>query len=337
MDSVEPPARRQGPLRLLLRLNDAALFLAVIGFAGFTLTLLFARFHWVLDNATGFESVYFLVSIPLVIAAAIRRMRITVAFAATLAIYHTLLVAPFYFGSTPKAINRPKGFRVMSANLQWDSKDPERVYHVIEQEAPDILALQEVTPARLPDLERLRGTYPYWTHYVDSNLLGVALLSKFPIAGEHRRWITKGVYPTVIATLDVNGTPLHIAITHTVPPFSGDLVKERDAQLTAIQKELDRITGSCLVVGDLNATMWTPSFRDFVRAASLENARKGYGVVPTYKFRGIPMVPIDHVLYRGNLDIKDCRSGPEIGSDHLPLMVDFARFDAAAESIHIDD
>ncbi|MCC6796146.1 MAG: endonuclease/exonuclease/phosphatase family protein [Candidatus Hydrogenedentes bacterium] len=337
MGSVESPARKQGPMRFLLRLFDAALFLTVIGFGGFTLTLLLARLHWVLDNATGFEFVFFLVSLPLVIVAAIRRMRITGAIAGVLAIYHAMLVAPFYIGSPPDAIKRLKGFRVMSANLQWDSKDPERVYKIINQEAPDILALQEVTPSRLPELERLRDNYPYWTHYAEASVLGVALLSKFPITEEKRRWITKGVYPTVIATLDINGTPLHIAITHTVPPFSSDWVKERDAQLTTLQKELIGIPGNRLVVGDLNATMWTPSYRDFVHAAGLQNARKGHGVVPTYKFRGIPMVPIDHILTRGNVVVQDCRAGPEMGSDHRPLIVDIAYFDDVREPTHISD
>ena len=180
VDAQSPKIR--SPLRLLLGLVDVLVFLGVIGFSAFTLALLFARWHWLLDNATGFESVYLLVSIPLVAAAAIRRMRITVAIAGAIAIYHAMLVVPYYFGSAPEAYTKLKGFRLMSANLQWDSKDPERVYRVIEQEAPDILALQEVTPARLPGLERLRDAYPYWAHYVDNNLLGVALLSKFPIA-----------------------------------------------------------------------------------------------------------------------------------------------------------
>jgi endonuclease/exonuclease/phosphatase (EEP) superfamily protein YafD len=68
--------------------------------------------------------------------------------------------------------------------------------------------------------------------------------------------------------------------------------------------------------------MWTPTLNDLIVSAELRNARQGYGVLPTYSSGYKRFVPIDHVLYRGGLNVRGCRVGPPMGSDHRSLIVD---------------
>ncbi|NUM52827.1 MAG: endonuclease/exonuclease/phosphatase family protein [Candidatus Hydrogenedentes bacterium] len=309
--------------RMLLRLFDASVALAAVGMAAFTVGLLFARLHWMVDNAASFELVYFPASVVVLLLVIVRRKRALIAMAGVLTVYHAFLVLPYYV-SMPQARAGDSTFRIMSANLQWDSGNPRRVYEVIEQENPDILALQEVTPSRLQELERLRKTYPYWAHCVGENMLGIALLSRTSLTNGDRQWVTHGVYPTLIADLELHKRKVSILLTHTVPPFSAEWAALRDKQLADIGARIFALNGTSIIVGDLNATMWTPSFGDLLRKAALSNARNGFGVLPTYSSGMKRLVPIDHVLFRGELTVTACRVGPEMGSDHRALIVDLA-------------
>ena len=73
-------------------------------------------------------------------------------------------------------------------------------------------------------------------------------------------------------------------------------------------------------------TPWSPYYKGMIRESGLKNARQGYGVKATWS--GIPspvaMLPLDHVLLSPEFAVRDFRVGPDIGSDHRPLVVEVA-------------
>ncbi len=80
-----------------------------------------------------------------------------------------------------------------------------------------------------------------------------------------------------------------------------------------------------MVLGDLNVTPWSPFFRDLLREGALRNARKGYGLRPTWPTMLPPLlIPVDHCLVSSGVTVHDCRAGRNVGSDHYPLVVDFS-------------
>ena len=77
-------------------------------------------------------------------------------------------------------------------------------------------------------------------------------------------------------------------------------------------------------MGGVTVTMWAPAYKRFERDSRLVNSRKGFGVLPTWPAQTYPFAtPIDHCLHSADIWVTDCRVGSRIGSDHMPLLVDF--------------
>jgi len=75
-------------------------------------------------------------------------------------------------------------------------------------------------------------------------------------------------------------------------------------------------------MGDLNTAMWGHHYKKLVADTGLKNARDGFGIIPTWPGQlPFALIPIDHCLVSDNFVVLDIRSGPAIGSDHLPLIV----------------
>jgi endonuclease/exonuclease/phosphatase (EEP) superfamily protein YafD len=77
------------------------------------------------------------------------------------------------------------------------------------------------------------------------------------------------------------------------------------------------------VVGDLNVTPWSPTFRDLLQAPGLVDTARGRGLRGTWPVCLPGMrIPIDHCLVSGDLQVLDRQVGPGVGSDHFPVMAD---------------
>ena len=83
--------------------------------------------------------------------------------------------------------------------------------------------------------------------------------------------------------------------------------------------------GAVLVMGDFNATPFSPIFAEFLKATHLKNSLDGFGWQPSWpsliSFLGIP---IDHVFVSSELIVKQRFIGPSISSDHLPVIAKLA-------------
>lgn len=97
----------------------------------------------------------------------------------------------------------------------------------------------------------------------------------------------------------------------------------RNEQLEELVKTVDTTTPTILI-GDLNTSCWGSSFKRLLKNSKLKNSSKGFGFQPTWP-AGTPILftAIDHMLHSDNIVIVDRRIGKNVGSDHLPLIVDF--------------
>jgi hypothetical protein len=75
------------------------------------------------------------------------------------------------------------------------------------------------------------------------------------------------------------------------------------------------------LIGDLNTTMWSPYYKNYIGNTQLKNTRYGFGILPTWKIiHQFFAIPIDHSLVTPDIKINNVYTGRSIGSDRLPLI-----------------
>lgn len=221
--------------------------------------------------------------------------------------------------------------RVVSANLLWSSDVEARLLPWLVEQDADVILLLELDRERLGLVERLaeRG----YVHQLlspepaDYNPMtwGRALLSRHPL--REPRLTEPG--PILEAWIDFEGRPLRILGTHPMRPGRPDRNDVRDATLDRLA-ELAARQPEVLVLGDLNLTEFSPLWAELLEGGNLYDTRAGRGHMGSWKVYmprtnwplPLPRLALDHVLLGPSLVTVDRRLGPEIGSDHLPIVAD---------------
>jgi endonuclease/exonuclease/phosphatase (EEP) superfamily protein YafD len=89
------------------------------------------------------------------------------------------------------------------------------------------------------------------------------------------------------------------------------------------------------VLADMNATAWSPAYADFVARTGLREAREGFGRLATWrsdKYLAGLWLDLDHLLVGAAVDVQGLRRGPDLGSDHRPLVARLVLLGAAGAS-----
>ena len=170
----------------------------------------------------------------------------------------------------------------------------------------------------------LLGDYPY-TWSIPQDKFGIALLSRIPFEDASIKVIEKGDSSSVIAGFHIENRRLTLIGTHPYSPTSRVNFKYRNEQLTELAQFISTEEGAIILAGDLNVSPWSPFFADFLRDSGLQDSREGFGLHPTWPAGFAPLwIPIDHFLGSSHVAVRDRVVGPNIGSGHYPVIVDFS-------------
>ena len=229
-------------------------------------------------------------------------------------------VLPWYFGTRESSGNTE--LKVLHANVLARNTAYGRLIKLVDDENPDIIILQEISPAWAAEIQSLRSEYPYSRIEAREGNFGIALLSRFPLTASQVVTSPPLDYPTIVADVSVGDKSLHVVTTHPMVPLGRSFYDARNEQLGTLPALLDSESDASMLVGDLNASMWDFHLRLLEQSSGLANARAGFGIVPTWPtFMPFAMIPIDHVFVSDSISVTGFRSGSRIGSDHLPLVV----------------
>lgn len=240
------------------------------------------------------------------------------------ALVNVPLVAPRYFGAASTEGNSVQPIRVLLSNVHTRYGSEDQVASLIDDVQADILVLQEVNARWLAELEPHTASYAESMGDARADNFGIALYSKFPMLSRRSFYLGKANVPTIIATLDVEPEPITVVATHPLPPTNPLNAAARDEQLQLVADVVRDLDTPVLLVGDLNCTPWSPTFAALLERSGLRDSGKGFGVQPSWPAWFPPlMIPIDHCLHSRELVVLERRLGAYVGSDHLPLIVDF--------------
>ncbi len=298
---------RRGVVRTLA---NALLLLAGPVYIGTLLPLL--RGFWWADLFSHFRVQYAVVlAVALLVARKRKRMRLWIG---ALLTWNLVAIVGLSFGAT-RGDPEPNDTVVFAANLLADNSDAALLLYAISDLQPDVVALLEYTPRWQSAVDPIRSDYPHSIEDARSDNFGIALFSRQPLDGAIIDSRTGG-FPSILATLP---SGLSVLATHPPPPIGSTYAAHRDAQFEEIADlayGMDRL----VIVGDFNATGFSPAFRRLQRDGKLQNAARSWA--PTWPTHFIPFsIPLDHALVSEQVVVSEFRVRGWIGSDHYPILV----------------
>jgi len=233
-----------------------------------------------------------------------------------------LLALPFAFPpSQPAPAEDAVGVRAAAVNLLFSNPSVDQVANDLLDRDLDVVVFIEYTPDHEQVLKNhsLVERFPYRLDYNDPKARGMALWSRYPIVNPHRRGATSfGV------NVNIEGPDGELRVMGVHPPTP---VWNFDEWLDALDLIGDRALNNgppTLIIGDLNASYWNPSFRElldrgFVDAHLAVGNRLGRSW-PTDEF-GPPFTQIDHALLGHGLVATAIEDFDVAGSDHRGFVV----------------
>lgn len=286
-----------------------------------------ARASWLLELLTHFRLQLALGSTVLLVIALARRRLVTAALAALAVAANTAPLVPYLLAGPAIAAASAGSLRVMAANVHYRNAGYAALLEEVRRQDPDVLGLMEVDQAWLDGLSALEAEYRWKVLEPQEGPYGLALYSRVPFRLLPESPYTEGGLQTAIALeLAVDESPLTLVLTHVRAPTSPGKAELRNAQFAGLARLLDADPNEAKVLlGDLNTTPWSPYYRQLASATDMRNAALGHGYQPTWPAGfSLLQIPIDHCLVSDALRVGSFRTGTDVGSDHLPIIVDLS-------------
>lgn len=236
--------------------------------------------------------------------------------------------------------------KVLSSNMFPGNEDYALLLDLIEQEKPDLVLLQEATALSLEKLESMAHLLPHHLDKVPPGQRkasekyppkGTAIFSRFPLklqpAAPNSPLDRAGI--TALVQTDAEDSSrawLQIHAIHGLVPIRPSFYRQRNDQLAAVFAAAKEVNRPVIAMGDFNTAIWSPALKAS-KIQPLRPVRKGFGITPTWRpnlsfppglqwLGNFFWIPIDHCYINPKIVVQDFRTGPDVKSDHLPLIVE---------------
>ncbi len=283
------------------------------------------RQFWIADLISHFQApalVATVLACAVMIGARHRRLALVLA---AIALFQVVPLLQ-YSGSNP-VLPDPgshERLRILMANVLYENESYDGLARLIEREKPDIVALVEYTPLWQQGLALVRLKYPYRREY-PAGADGLALwFRKRPIEINTAEVLLQDRHPVMSARFEFAGRERRLWLVHPTSPFKIRFLEGGHAEIDAIADRIGEEPGSRIVVGDMNSTEGSAHFRHFLQVTGLRDSRLGFGRQGSWPTDRPYRIAIDHAFLSDDLAVVDRRLGPDVGSDHFPLILDVA-------------
>ena len=272
----------------------------------------------------------FLPAWPVAVAAGLARRWALFATALVVALAHVAFVAPELAARSPlpAAVPGVRAVRLVNANVYFGNERPGGIAEEIRASRPDVVFLQESTPAIVEALDATGALeeLPHRLAVPRNDPSGGLLAARWPLIDQEVVELQGG--PVLLrATVETEGGPLRLYAVHVVAPFGGGRhpwIEQMGGIADAVRTERLPV----LMAGDFNATWGHRAFRRLLDAGLTDAAAaRGRPFQMTWRQGGRlpPLTRIDHVLTTDGLAVVAIRTGQGRGSDHRPIVADIVR------------
>lgn len=241
-----------------------------------------------------------------------------------------------------------RDLRVATSNVLGGRSDYDDLIAWSTKSGIDVLGQQEVSGYVLRHFDALRTHFPSvppadllgrhpevmaWSGWRIINAEHVQNVSVVPGEGWGGSPLRLELAPPGMPD-DASGSPLKPALVvyvlHPTTPRSFDQWESRNLYLGAVARSIAAEAPDTPVVamGDFNTPTWSPFFQSFLKKSGLIDAA-GTGWPATTRFSRRWFAkhfyfgsPVDHILVSRNIEVKHFEVGPDIGSDHFPVIAD---------------
>ena len=303
--------------------GSVAAIVLVVGLA--SVLGLLDRVSWVFELADVFRLQYLVVLVAAALAAvALGRLRLAAAAAALAALNLAVLGIPFAAPATAASGTPHGSLRLVVANVEVGNTDFAAVERLVARTHPDVFGVTELTPAMARQLDRALLGYRARVIEARRDAYGIGVYSRVPLlAARVVRLPADGGPPTIVARLRIAGEPVTVVVTHVHTPFAGSIhVRQLHALTTARLGLGPRV----VVCGDFNSPPWTGPMRQFAERGGFRDLYGGsaWSAYSWPTWSSALRVPLDNCFVSSGVAVRSYRDGPGTGSDHRPLVVDFA-------------
>lgn len=229
----------------------------------------------------------------------------------------------------PKAASRSvlavTGLKAVAFNVEASNIRFTETREWIVSESPDVAMFCEAHGQWKGELLPLTNTFP---HHVRIDAMDIEVFSRHSIV-ETQVFNFGPERGFVVINLSVNNAILTFVAVHAYPRhwYGDEGFRQRTSTLVqGLGEDLRPFARPLLVMGDLNASPWSPAYKTMVRKSGLRSARQGFGLAATHSGHGTISRwlwrPLDHCLHSPDICIERFWTGPDLGSDHRPILVE---------------
>lgn len=263
-------------------------------------------------------------SVPLALAALIRRRWLPAAFAVVAATALVAAVLPRAIPDSQPAARGPQ-LRVMSANMLAGGADPAEIVRLVREYRVDVLAIQEYTAEGEAALlaAGLATELPRRQSNGEVGTTGSGLWSRYPLSDTGMRRNGGGFGQSYGTVTVPGGPPVIVESAHPLAPWAVHVLDDWRADLAAQPKATP---GGPLriLLGDFNSTLDHEPLRRLVDSGYRDAADTlGKGLIATwgpYDGDPIPPVTIDHVLVDERMRVDRLSVHDQPDSDHRAIV-----------------
>lgn len=230
-------------------------------------------------------------------------------------------------GRLPVGADGP-ALRVMSFNAYVGRADMAAVLRLAERERIDVLALVELTPENVRELDAAGARERFPSRVLDTSAgsAGSGLFVRVPLPESGRDPATRFRAAQPSGTLAPRGAaPVAVKVVHPRPPISRVSEPQWRAAIDALPRPGADPSGPLrLLLGDFNATLDHRTMRGLLDDGYVDAAAAtGSGLTPTWPVgRARPPITIDHILLDRRLGVRSYSVRTVAGSDHRVVIAE---------------